>query len=248
MNPWIYSLASVLIVSLISFIGVLFIAFKKEKLQKIIFFLVSFAAGALLGDVFLHLLPEAVEERGFGMPVSLIALGGILAFFILEKFICWRHCHIPTSSEHPHPIALMNLIGDGLHNFTDGLLIAASYCCHPTLGISTTLAIIFHEIPQEIGDFGVLIHGGFSRQRAMVLNFLSALLAVAGVLVAAILAARVDGFTRAVIPFTAGGFVYIATADLIPELKKETSLSKSFFQLLGLLLGVGIMWLFTLLE
>lgn len=248
MNVWLYSLISVILVSLLSFIGVLFLAFKKEKLQKILLFLVSFAAGGLLGDAFLHLLPEAVEETGFTLEISLALLAGLLLFFILEKFISWRHCHIPTSKEHPHPLAFMNLVGDGLHNFTDGLIIAASFLTSFPLGIATSLAVVFHEIPQEIGDFGVLIHGGFSRKKALIFNLLSALTAIAGVIFTLSLGTRLTGFVELLIPFTAGGFIYIAGSDLIPELHKEIDFGKSLFQLLGLILGIGVMMLLLTIE
>ncbi len=248
MNVWIYSLLSVVLVSLLSFVGVFFLAFKKERLQKILLFLVSFAAGGLLGDAFLHLLPEAVEEVGFTIEISLAVLIGLLTFFVLEKFIAWRHCHIPTSKEHPHPVALMNLIGDGLHNFTDGLVIGASFIISFPLGVATSLAVVFHEIPQEIGDFGVLIHGGFSRKKALVFNFISALTAIAGVIFTLSLGTRLTGFVEFLIPFTAGGFIYIAGSDLIPELHKEVNFGKSLFQLLGLILGIGIMMLLLVIE
>jgi zinc and cadmium transporter len=248
MNVWFYSLVSVVLVSLLSFVGVFFLAFKKEKLQKILLFLVSFAAGGLLGDAFLHLLPETAEEMGLTIEVSLAVLISLLTFFVLEKFIAWRHCHIPTSKEHPHPLAFMNLVGDGLHNFTDGLIIAASFLTSLPLGIATSLAVVFHEIPQEIGDFGVLIHGGFSRKKALIFNFLSALMAVAGAIFTLFLGTRLTGFTQLLIPFTAGGFIYIAGSDLIPELHKETSPPKSAFQLLGLILGIGVMMSLLLLE
>lgn len=248
MNPWLYSLISVFFVSLLSFVGVLFLAVKEEKLKKILLFLVSFAAGGLLGGAFLHLLPEAVEEIGFNLEVSLAVLAGLLSFFVLEKFICWRHCHIPTSKEHPHPVALMNLIGDGLHNFTDGMVIAASFLTNIPLGIATSLAVIFHEIPQEIGDFGVLIHGGFTRKKALLFNFLSALTAVVGAILTLFLGIRFIDFVRLLIPFTAGGFIYIAGSDLIPELHKETNLAKSLVQMLGLILGIGVMLILLFIE
>lgn len=245
---WIYSLISVIFVSLLSFVGVLFLAFKKEKLQKILLFLVSFAAGGLLGDAFLHLLPEAVEETGFNIEISLAILLGVLVFFALEKFISWRHCHIPTSKEHPHPVVWMNLVGDGLHNFTDGMIIAASFLVNIPLGITTSLAVILHEIPQEIGDFGVLIHGGFSKNKALVFNFLSGLMAIGGAVLTLFLGTRFVQPVRLLIPFTAGSFIYIAGSDLIPELHKETNLKKSAFQLLGLILGIGVMLSLLLIE
>ncbi len=242
MNIYISSLLAVLVVSLLSFTGILFFLLKKKTLETLLLFLVSFAAGGLLGDSFIHLLPEAITKEGFDLSVSLGVLLGLLLFFILEKFICWRHCHIPTSKEHPHPLIFMNLIGDGFHNFMDGMIIAGSFLVGFQLGISTTLAVIFHEIPQEIGDFGVLIYGGFGKKKALIFNFLPALMAVLGVILVLIIGPRLVGFSRLIIPFTAGGFIYIAGSDLIPELHKEIGFKKSFLQLLGLLLGIGIMF------
>ena len=169
-------------------------------------------------------------------------------FFALEKFISWRHCHIPTSKEHPHPVVWMNLVGDGLHNFTDGMIIAASFLVNIPLGITTSLAVILHEIPQEIGDFGVLIHGGFSKNKALVFNFLSGLMAIGGAVLTLFLGTRFVQPVRLLIPFTAGSFIYIAGSDLIPELHKETNLKKSAFQLLGLILGIGVMLSLLLIE
>lgn len=248
MNVWFYSLISVLVVSLLSFMGVLFLAIKKSILQKLLLFLVSFAAGGMLGGAFLHLLPEAIEQLGLGFNFSLSVLGGILAFFILEKFIAWRHCHIPTSRKHPHPLALMNLVGDAFHNFIDGVVITASFMVSFPLGVVTSLAVVFHEIPQEIGDFGVLVYGGFSKAKALFFNFASALTAMLGTVLTLILGFKLTGIIPLIIPFTAGGFLYIAGSDLIPELHKETNLLKSGFQLLGLLLGIGLMLLLTLNE
>ena len=241
MSNWFYPILSVIFVSLLSFVGVLFIAIKEEKLKKILLFLVSFAAGGLLGDSFIHLLPEAVEEDGFSLSVSLAVLVGLLLFFVLEKFICWRHCHIPTSKSHPHPVVFMNLIGDGFHNFIDGAVISASFLTTIPLGIATTLAVVLHEIPQEISDFGVLLHGGLSKNKALIFNFASALAAVGGAILVLILGERIVGVSQLLIPFTAGGFIYIAGSDLIPELHKETNLAKSLIQMVGLILGIGIM-------
>src|SRR3989338_8622113 len=165
-NIWLYALASVLLVSLISFVGIFTISLKLERLKKIVLYMVSFAAGALFGDAFIHLLPEIVEEAGFGLNIASYILFGIIFSFVVEKLIHWRHCHIPTSKDHPHPVALMNLFGDSVHNFIDGLILGASYLVSIPVGVATTIAIILHEIPQEIGDFGVLIHGGFTRAKA----------------------------------------------------------------------------------
>ena len=168
-----YTMGAVLIVSLVSLLGLVFVSLKPKTLEKLLFVLVSFATGTLLGDAFLHLLPETIERIGFSLEVSLAVLTGILLFFVLEKFISWRHCHVPTSKDHPHSLGWMNLMGDGFHNFIDGMIIAGSFLVSPALGLSTTFAVLLHEVPQEIGDFGILIYSGFSRTKAIVFNFIS---------------------------------------------------------------------------
>lgn len=247
---WIYTLASVLGVSLISFIGIITFQRDEEKMKPFLLVLVSFSAGALLGDVFIHLLPQAIEESGgLTISISLWILGGILVFFVLEKFIQWHHCHIPQEHTHPpRPLAVMNLIGDGLHNFIDGLIIAGSYLVSVPVGLATTVAVVLHEIPQEIGDFGVLMHGGFTRARVLVLNFMSALLALFGALVVLFFNISSISLHEFLIPFTAGGFLYIAGADLIPELHKETNPLNSLVQFLSLISGIAIMLALLLLE
>ncbi len=238
---WIYSILSVIIVSLISLVGLFTISIKIEKLKNYLLYLVSFSAGALLGGAFLHLLPEIVEEIGYTTEISLLVIGGILFSFMTEKFIRWRHCHIPTCDEHPHPIATMNLVGDAVHNFMDGLIIAGSYLVSIQAGIATTMAVCFHEIPQEIGDFGVLLHAGYSRKKALIFNFLSALTAILGAIVALILSSLIENITQLIVPFAAGMFVYISCSDLIPELQTELNIKKSLLQVVAFILGVGIM-------
>ncbi|MBI5354886.1 MAG: ZIP family metal transporter, partial [Candidatus Aenigmarchaeota archaeon] len=171
---FVYALASVFVVSVISLIGVATLSINAERLRGILVYLVSFSAGAFFGDVFFHLLPEAAKN-GFTFSVSLYAISGISFSFVVEKIIRWRHCHLPTTEEHPHPFAMMNLVGDSIHNFIDGVIIAASYLVSVPLGIATTLAVVFHEIPQELGDFGILLHGGFGKRKAVLYNFLTAL-------------------------------------------------------------------------
>lgn len=240
-ETWFYTLASVAFVSIISLIGIFTFSIKIDKLRKALLFLVSFSAGALLGDTFIHLFPTMIKQSGFGLDAAAYLLSGMLIFFVLEKFIHWRHCHIPTSKEHPHPFVYMNLIGDSLHNFIDGMVIAGSYLVSIPLGFATTLAVVFHEIPQEIGDFGVLVHGGFRRMKALLFNFLTALTAVVGAIVVLAAGMKTGNIISLIIPFTAGGFLYIAGSDLIPELHKETDATKSVVQLIGLVLGVLIM-------
>jgi len=238
---YLYTIASVLIVSLFSLVGVFVLSVKRSNLNKLTIFLVSLSAGTLLGDSFLHLIPEAVEKNN-GSGIWLWLLAGILFFFILEKVIHWRHCHLPTTEEHPHPFGLMNLVGDGLHNFLDGIIIAGSFLVDINLGIATTIAVIAHEIPQEISDFGVLLYAGFSRAKALILNLLSASLAILGALLALIIGGQMENFTNFIIPFTAGNFIYIATSDLFPELKKDNDkLRQAFFQLISIIIGIGLM-------
>lgn len=242
-----YTLLSVLAVSVISLIGVVTLSINSKKLNKILIYLVSFAAGALLGDVFLHLIPELIEDNSFTTKTSFLVLGGILLFFIIEKIVHWQHCHIPQNTSHSHPFAVTNLVGDGVHNFLDGIIIGASYLVNIPVGIATTIAVIFHEIPQEIGDFGVLLHGGFSKSKALLFNFLSALTAVAGGLLA-VLASDLVSITEYLIPMAIGGFIYIAGSDLIPELHKNFQIKKSIIQIFAFILGIAVMALLLLLE
>lgn len=244
MTTYLYIFSSVLIVSVISLIGIFFLSFSDKFIKKITIFLVSLSAGTLIGGSFFHLIPESIEEAGHGHNGEMVWIAlvvGLLAFFVLEKIIHWRHCHIHACDEHPHHLGKMNLIGDCLHNFFDGIIIAGSFLVSVPLGITTTIAVIAHEIPQEIADFGVLIYSGYSKKKAMLLNFLTALTAVLGAVFAIILGSSIDSFSTLIIPFTAGGFIYIATADLIPELKKEVGAKKSLYQFLTIVLGILIM-------
>ncbi|MFH1683366.1 MAG: ZIP family metal transporter [Candidatus Margulisiibacteriota bacterium] len=245
---WIYTLFAVFIVSLVSFVGALTVSLKLDVLKKMLMFLVSLSAGALLGGAFFHLIPEAAEAFGFTLKLGVFILTGILVFFTLEKIICWRHCHIPTSKAHPHPFAYMNLVGDAFHNFIDGAIIAASFLVSIPLGISTTMAVLLHEIPQEIGDFGVLVHGGFGRKKALLMNFASALTSVVGAILVLSLNIKAGVLTSFLIPFTAGGFIYIAGSDLIPEMKKDITPFNSVIQMLFLLAGLGIMLALVVFE
>lgn len=244
---WLYSLISVILVSAISLIGIFIIGLREERLKRLSFLLVAFAVGALFGDVFIHILPEVFRKSGATLEVSLFVILGILIFFALEKFLRWRHCHIPESKQHHHPMVFMNLVGDAVHNFIDGILIGASFLISFPIGVAATLAIILHEIPQEIGDFGMLIYGGFSRNKALIFNFLSSLTSIFGVLASLVLGSHFKEYTLALLPITAGGFLYIAGSDLIPELHREVELSTSVLQFVSMLLGIGIMVLLIFL-
>ena len=245
---WLYTLASVILVSMISLIGILALSIKESILKRVLIILVSFSAGALLGDAFIHLLPEIVEEEGFVLEISLYTLSGILVFFILEKLIYWRHCHILTSDEHIHTFTYMNLIGDGVHNFIDGMIIAGSYMVNISLGATTTMAVILHEVPQEIGDFSVLVYGGFTKSKALFYNLIAALGAMIGAVLMLVIGSYVSHLHVFLVPFTAGGFIYVAGTDLIPELQKEVRASVSVVQMIALIMGIGIMFLLILFE
>jgi zinc and cadmium transporter len=236
-------LASVTIVSLIAFIGILFVGMREERLNRATMLLVSFASGALIGGAFLHLLPEALMSGNDAITVFSYVIAGIIVFFALEKFLYWRHCH--EKGCQTHTFVYLNLIGDGIHNFIDGMIISAAYLVSTAygsyqLGLSTTLAVILHEIPQELGDFGVLVYGGLSRWKALVYNFVSAVTAIIGALITYFLA-YVQSIETLLIPFAAGGFIYIAATDLMPELHKKTRPREAIPQFLMILLGIALM-------
>ncbi len=240
----IYSIVSISIISLISLIGIFFLGIKTEKLKKILIYMISFSAGALFADAFLHLIPEASKNLQDPLD-SLIILGGIILFFFLEKVILWNHCHMPLTKDHIHSFAFMNLIGDALHNFLDGLIIVASFMVSIPLGIATSLAVLFHEIPQEIGDFGVLVHGGLKPKKALIANFMISLTAIIGAVVGFFL---FNSIGSKVLLIAAGGFIYIAGSDLIPELHKQNKISTSILQLIFFIIGVLIITSLRFLE
>jgi len=237
-------LAYVVVVSLVSLIGILFVGLKEALVGRILMVLIGFASGTLIGAVFFDLLPESFEKTGHGIWQYVVI--GIVFFFIMEKFLYWRHCHDEKCLVHN--FAYLNLIGDGVHNFVDGAVIAANFLSLYSLGITTTLAVLFHEIPQELGDFGVLLYGGFGKKKALTYNFLSALTAVAGALVTYYLASQVQGLAQLLVPFAAGGFIYIAATDLMPELHKRTQAKESLIQLLTILTGIGLMYALKMLS
>lgn len=239
--PLIYALLSVGAISLISLVGVVTLSWNEKFLKASVFVLVSLAVGALLGDVFVHLLPEAYASSTNPLLVSLGVLAGILVFFVLEKTLHWHHHSHDDHENTPHPVGRLVLVSDGVHNFIDGLIIGAAYLISLPVGIATTIAVILHEIPQEIGDFGVLIHAGYSKMRALWLNFASALLSVAGALLAFFIGETSELFATLLLPIAAGGFIYIAMADLIPELHKTKRVQQSILQFVAILLGIVAM-------
>jgi zinc and cadmium transporter len=238
---WIYALSSVLIVSFLSFIGIILLLFNTQPSKKNLLYFVSFSVGGLLGGAFLHLLPESIESLGTKLSMNYLLLG-ILTSFIIEMFLKWRHCHVPTSDDHPHTFAYMNLIGDGVHNLIDGIVIGASYLTSIKLGLASTLAICLHEIPQEIGDFGVLLYAGYEKKKAILFNFISALAALLGLIISLTINAVAQNIVYMLLPFAAGNFVYIAGSDLVPELHDEKELSRSLVQLIAIFLGLALLY------
>lgn len=250
MEPLFAALLATFLVSLISLIGIVTLAVKVKNLDRILLALVGFAAGGLLGGAFLHLMPEAIESASLlqieSINIFLYLILGFIIFFSIEKVLHWRHCHKEKCDVHV--FTYLNLIGDGVHNFIDGLVIVAAFLTNMGLGVTTTLAVAFHEIPQEIGDFGVLVYGGFTRKKALMFNFLSAVTAVLGAIIGFFIAGSIENFALYLLPIAAGGFIYIAASDLIPELHKETKLKASLFSFAFFIIGLLLMWSLTLLE
>lgn len=240
----VWILSATLLVSLISLIGILTLGLKSKTFDKFLVLVVGFAAGGLIGGAFLHLLPEALEQCGCNA-VFLYTLIGFTAFFLMERYFYWRHCHEGVCDVHT--FTYLNLIGDGVHNFTDGLIIAASFVTDIKLGIVTTLAVIFHEVPQEIGDFGILVYGGLSKTRALMFNFICALAAVLGALIGYILSGITAAASMFLIAFTAGGFIYIAASDLLPELHKQKDAKRANLAFAAFILGLVFMALAKLI-
>ena len=244
---WGPPLLAVVGISSFSLIGAVSLVLSRTWLERALFFIVAFAAGALLGDVFFHLVPEISEStHGFDTTASVSILGGVLTLFVLEKVLHWHHAHFP-SEEVLHPVAVTNLVGDGLHNFVDGAIVAGSFAVSTELGIATAIAVALHEIPQEFGDFGILLHAGLSPKRALAMNFASGAISVLGAIVVLVLI-PVDAIERVLVPFSAGAFIYIASTDLLPDLHKEPETGKSLAQLVALVAGICAMAALLVLE
>jgi zinc and cadmium transporter len=248
MTSFWWAFGSAFAVSLLSLAGLATLPFREQSLKGIVFLLISLAAGALFGDAILHLFPEIFRNTAHPVSSSLWILAGIFSSFILEKFLRWRQEHGLDHQDHIHPVGRIMLISDGLHNLLDGVLIGASYMAGRSVGLATTFAVMFHELPHEIGDFGVLLHSGYSRSKALLFNFLSACIAIAGVGIAFGFQSTIKDFPAIALPVTAGTFLYIAGSNLTPELHKENAPLKSLMQLAALLAGVGFMLLLLLVE
>jgi zinc and cadmium transporter len=235
----VYILLSTIIISLIAFNGAFTLSSNDALLRKMLLALVALSAGTLIGGAFIHLLPEAAEVSG--PDIVAYALVGFVLFFVIERVLMWHHCHDGICDEHT--FSYMNLMGDGIHSVIDGLIIAASFVVSIPLGVAATVAIAFHEIPQEIADFGVLVYAGFSKRKALFMNFGVALATVIGGILGYFIASQATDIANALLPFAAGGFIYIAATDLVPEIKKETALKKSVVTLSIFILGIVLMLL-----
>lgn len=249
MNTTIYILVSVILVSIVSVIAAIPLLIKKKTSHKVLIFLMSISVGTMLGSVFIHFIPE-ILETGYTLTTAIYILIGFMTFFLVEKIIHWHHnkkCEQESGHSHAYHLAPLNLIGDGIHNFMDGLVISGSYIVSIPLGISATISIIFHEVPQEIADFGVLLYSGLSKLKAIVFNLLSALTAVLGA-IAGILLTKQEGFNVFVIPFAAGSFIYIAASNIVPELHRQCKLTDTIIHIIAISLGIGLMIVLSILS
>lgn len=250
METIFYILIATFIVSMISLSGVLFLIFSEKWIKNFLIFFVAIAAGALLGNAFFHLIPESFEmhldsiessttadntevegehSEVFLLP-SIFILCGIIVFYLIEKFVNWHHHH--DIDCHNHSLSALSLVGDAFHNIIDGVLIAVAFMADVKLGILTTFAVILHEFPQEIGDYSILLHSGYSKTKALLWNFLSSLTGVAGGVITYFMLNGLNNYLPSLIGFTAGGFIYIALADIIPELHSHSKESKTKRKLL----------------
>jgi len=239
---WI--IASTLSISLLAFFGFFTLYLKEKLLDEVVLALIALSAGTLMGSAFLHLIPETMEMTSEA-EVFLWLLFGYIFFFFLEKFLLWHHCH---RTKHVHTVGYINLISDAVHNFTDGLILAASFVASISLGVVASVAIALHEIPQEIGDMGVLLYSGFKRKRGLLLNFFVALVTVLGGLTGYRIAGYVEQFKTILLPLAAGSFIYLSSSDLVPEIRKIESVKKSVAVFLVFLAGISVMWVARLLA
>jgi zinc and cadmium transporter len=265
----------ILFIGALSLVGIFLISINEKKLDKLLFFLVAFATGTILATALFDLIPEAIHHleelnaEGAGLTentVFIFVMLGYIVFFIIERFIYWFHghaheqdnqfvCYENVSGQVKKEIsgdkkvqnfAMLNLLGDGLHNFLDGVIIVVAFLTGINTGIIITLAVLFHELPQEIGDFGILLYGGFTKKRALLFNFSSAMIALLGGVFALILSSILETFNLFFLAFSGGGFLYLATTELMPELLKKAKLKKSIIQALIFLGGVSLIFLLGL--
>jgi zinc and cadmium transporter len=239
----VYAFISVIAVSLISVIAAIPFFIAKKISKRVQLFLLSLSVGALLGVVFLDFVPEMLEH-GYNQTSAVVLISGVLVFFIIERLIHNHHSPKYESSEsghgHAYHIAPINIMGDAIHNFLDGIVIGSTFLVSTALGVSASISILIHEIPQELADFGIILYAGYSKKKALLLNFLSALAAVVGVVAALVLTEQIESFSSFVIPFAAGNFIYIAAANLLPQLHRHCSFKDTVEHIFAIILGVGL--------
>lgn len=243
----IYILGTTLIAGLLGLVGGFLLLWKESFAKRFSSALISVAAGSMLGAVFFDLLPESIERAG--NRAFLFVLAGIILFFLIEKFLILYHCHEHGVCE-THNLRTTRpliLLGDSVHNFLDGVVIATSFLVSVPLGIVAAIATVAHELPQEIGDFGVLLHSGMKKGKVLLWNFISGLASLAGAVLVILLADKVEGLTAVLLPVATGGFIYIAASDLIPELHREVRVRSSLLHLVLLFSGIAVIWLATTL-
>jgi zinc and cadmium transporter len=236
---------STIIISLLSLLLAFGVSKVIDRIPKLGYILISLSAGTLVGGAFLHLLPESMELLDIEV-ASITVMISILLLLGIEKVLSWRHCHKDNCDVHS--FGYMNLIGDGIHNFLDGLVIASAFMISPQIGLITTLAIALHEIPQELGDFGVLIYAGFTRKRALLLNLLISTTAILGGILGYALIGAFEGITGYILAFATGSFIYISTSDLIPEVRSNENKLDIIISFGTILSGVILMYLLTFIE
>lgn len=235
------ALTAVIIVSLLSLFGAILLLFNRAWVSRMMSPLLAFSSGVLLGSAFFDLIPESIELLPDNALVFMVA--GIIAFFSLEKLLQWHHHTDGDHHETGTVAAYLSLVGDGLHNFIDGVIIGAAFLVSPHLGVTVTLAVIAHEIPHELADFTILLNGGFSNRKALLYNFLSASTAIAGTILVLWLSTITQSIIPYMVPFAAGNFLYIAMSDLIPELHRKRTRVSSIIQILLLVLGATVIYM-----
>lgn len=233
---WI--IISGLVMSTIALVGSITLLLPNKLFKRVVLPLVSLAGGTLIGGAIFHLLPEAVSKLGNTQIIYLLLAIGFITFFILEQFLHWHHCH--QSLLRHQPVSYLILLADGLHNFIGGLAVGSAFIIDTKLGIITWIVAAAHEIPQELGDFGILIHSGWKRSTALIFNVISALTFPIGALFVYAISSNIN--TAALLPFAAGNFLYIGAADLIPQLKSD-KLSDQISQFLFFIVGLFFMFM-----
>lgn len=246
MNIYLSSILGVLLISIIPLIGLVALVVKRKELDRKVHLLVSFAVGALLGNSIIHILPELFESGMNTKHISIFIILGIVLFYVLEQFLRWRHCHEQSSVNHTHPVGVMNQIGDTVHNFIDGILIASSFVVDINLGWATIIAVILHEIPQEIADFGALLYAKWSVKRILFANILSASFAFLGLALGFWINSHFLIFSNYALAITVGGFLYIACTDLLPDLheKGASTAKERLLQLVVMFIGILMFLIF----